>query len=110
MKYATERDRLVALLSVPIHPKVGADPAEVLADYLLDNGIIVPLCEPGSKVYTIANFPTRHAAEWTVSSAHSIYMSAENESGAYVLFRENELGTSIWATKEDAEAAIAGKR
>ena len=43
------RDRLIELLSVPIYPREGADPAEVVADYLLDNGIIVPPCKVGMK-------------------------------------------------------------
>ena len=35
------RDELVALLKVPIHPRIGADPAEVVADYLLDNDVTI---------------------------------------------------------------------
>ena len=37
----TERDRLVEILKVPIYPKIGVDPAEVVADYLLAKGVIV---------------------------------------------------------------------
>lgn len=35
----TDREKLIELLKVPIHPRVAADPAEVVADYLLDNGV-----------------------------------------------------------------------
>ena len=35
----TDREKLIELLKVPIHPRVGVDPAEVVADYLLDNGV-----------------------------------------------------------------------
>ena len=38
----TDREKLIELLKVPIHPLVGADPAEVVADYLLDNGVTLP--------------------------------------------------------------------
>lgn len=34
-----DRERLIKLLSGAIHPRVGADPAEVVADYLIDNGV-----------------------------------------------------------------------
>ena len=34
-----DREKLIQILSVPIHPRIGADPAEVVADYLLDNGV-----------------------------------------------------------------------
>ncbi len=37
----TIRDKLVDLLKVPIYPRLDADPAEVVADYLLDNGMTV---------------------------------------------------------------------
>ena len=34
-----DREKLIQILSVPIHPRIGADPAEVVADYLLDNEV-----------------------------------------------------------------------
>lgn len=34
----TDRERLIQILRVPIYPHLDADPAEVVADYLLDNG------------------------------------------------------------------------
>ena len=36
----TERERLVEILKKPIYPRLDADPNEVVADYLLDNGVI----------------------------------------------------------------------
>ena len=38
----SERDRLIEILRVPIYPHLDADPAEVVADYLLDNGVTLP--------------------------------------------------------------------
>lgn len=35
----TKRDRLIDILSIPIHPRIGADYTEVVADYLLDNDV-----------------------------------------------------------------------
>ena len=35
----TDREKLIELLKVPIYPLVGSDPEEVVADYLLDNGV-----------------------------------------------------------------------
>jgi len=37
----TAREKLIQILKVPIHPHLDADPAEVVADYLLDNGVTV---------------------------------------------------------------------
>lgn len=38
----TERERLIEILRVPIYPHLDADPAEVVADYLLNNGVTLP--------------------------------------------------------------------
>ena len=34
------REKLIEILSVPIYPHELADPTEVVADYLLDNGVV----------------------------------------------------------------------
>lgn len=40
------RKKLIEILSVPIYPREHADPAEVVADYLLDNDVLpVVLCK-----------------------------------------------------------------
>ena len=41
------RKKLIQILSVPIYPHLDADPAEVVADYLLDNGITITTAVPG---------------------------------------------------------------
>ena len=35
------REKLIELLSVPIYPHEAKSPAEVVADYLLDNGVTI---------------------------------------------------------------------
>ena len=35
----TDRERLLEILNVPIHPRLDVDPLEAVADYLLDNGV-----------------------------------------------------------------------
>lgn len=41
------REKLIQILSVPIYPRLDVDPAEVVADYLLDNGITITPAVPG---------------------------------------------------------------
>lgn len=36
----TAREKLIEILSVPIYPHLDAEPAEVVADYLIDNGVV----------------------------------------------------------------------
>lgn len=37
----TEREALLEILRQPIHPRIGIDTTEALADYLLDSGVRV---------------------------------------------------------------------
>lgn len=39
----TERERLLEILNVPIFPHEKVDPLEAVADYLLDNGVMIPV-------------------------------------------------------------------
>lgn len=39
----TEREQLILILKQPIYPHELVDPAEAVADYLLDNGIAIPI-------------------------------------------------------------------
>ena len=42
----TDRERLLEILNVPIYPHENVDPLEAVADYLLDNGVKIPvLCK-----------------------------------------------------------------
>lgn len=53
----TDRDRLIEILKVPIHPKIGVDPAEVVADYLLANGVfLLPEDLRGTEDFSISAF------------------------------------------------------
>ena len=53
----TDRDRLIELYNNFIYWR-GSWDAEELADYLLSNGVIVPPCKVGDKVYWI-NYVTK---------------------------------------------------
>ena len=42
----TDRERLLEILNKPIFPHENVDPLEAVADYLLDNGVKIPvLCK-----------------------------------------------------------------
>ena len=36
----THKEKLIDILSIPIHPRIGADYTEVVSDYLLDNDVL----------------------------------------------------------------------
>lgn len=45
----TDRERLIKILNVPIHPHENVDQLEAVADYLLDNGVTFQKWIPGKK-------------------------------------------------------------
>ncbi len=106
-----QRDRLIEILKVPIHPKIGVDPAEVVADYLLENGVIVPPCVIGQKVY-YPSFDEESSwiDEYTVSycycSSKGVNRFFATLGTASLTFRPKDIGKTVFLTKEEAEAKL----
>ena len=104
------RDRLIEILSKPIYPKEGVNLAEVIADYLLDNGVIVPPCKVGDMVYRIS----KRYGEWCVlpRTVCSIRYSLDSRGNiAWYLFTttEDRIGETVFLTNEEAERALKGE-
>lgn len=109
------RERLIELLSKEIYPREGVDPAEVVADYLLDNGVIAPPCKVGDRVWIIEEgedaFAEPYALEVEVLNLyitkHGIAVDLKLPLG----FRLNTfavVGKTVFLTREDAEQALKG--
>lgn len=103
----TERERLIEILKKQIYPKIGAEPTDVVADYLLDNGVIVPPCKVGDTVYFVdqRNLLTLRKLEVVsilVSSPKAIllHLTDGNLHGA------SDFGISLFHTDKEAEEAI----
>ncbi|MBO7253012.1 MAG: hypothetical protein J6V25_10365 [Oscillospiraceae bacterium] len=47
----TDRERLLQILNVPIHPHLDVDPLEAVADYLLDNGVTFASVDYGWPIF-----------------------------------------------------------
>lgn len=104
-------DRLIELLRVPIYPKEGADPAEVVADYLLDSDVIALPYKCGTVVYVVRS---------QTSNGKNLYMRQERidhyrtfDNGTFMIFesgrcsvREDQWKSSVFATSEEAEQAL----
>lgn len=108
------RERLIEILSKPIYPKVGVDPAEVVADYLLDNGVIVPPCKVGDKVYIIDEDYATECDEPCVVEVGVLMLFIGKHGIAVDLslplgFRLNTMaavGKNVFLTREEAEKAL----
>lgn len=101
----TERERLIELMGEAkrTDPETGSW-TEYLADYLLDNGIIVPPCKVGSKVYEII--------EDTIPEHHYYIEEYEVQdiSTKAIMYADDwtEFGyPNLYFTKEEAEKALA---
>lgn len=109
------RDRLIELLRVPIYPKEGADPTEVVADYLLDSGVIVPPCKVGDTVWFELYGQIESAVIYhcTYESSHrGLLLSgayAKDTRGLELTFNQNSLGKGVFLTREEAEQALKGE-
>ena len=104
------RDRLIEILSKPIYPKEGVNLAEVIADYLLDNGVIVPPCKVGDTVYSIVEgidlVLVGEVYEYVVGREHFVFRSTRK--GYFTLdFTESDIGKTVFLTREEAEKALA---
>lgn len=120
----TERERLIELLNHKYDhfcDQCGVNKdshyTESLADYLLENGVIVPPCKVGDVVYFLLedNFPVRkwYISEETVTEVcskgifTSSYYPPRDDLGNYSSY--DLLGEEIFLTREAAEAKQALK-
>lgn len=115
------RDRLIEILSKPIHPKEGVNLAEVIADYLLDNGVIVPPCKVGDTVYYINTqyhialyrnkiYEAKVARIVATSLGVCLVIHIRDESGCCEIPDVKDFGKTVFLTREEAEKALAERR
>lgn len=108
-----QRERLVELIIASVNG-CARNWAEVIADYLLANGVIVPPCKVGDIIW-IKNFerdPKIQEAEVTriMTNKYGTYICYE-----YPAFRGREyvkvikyIGKTVFLTKKEAEEALGG--
>lgn len=101
----SEKERLVELLleSEPIKERDlddGWEDNEIsdIAEYLLENGVIVLPCKVGDTVYQ-----TDTAGQIYASTVKNIIYDTSS-----IAFDERAIGTTVFLTKEQAEKALKG--
>ena len=102
------RDRLIDLLT---NSGVTADTEtfEELADYLIKNGVIVPPCKVGDKLFRIIEVTSSTIKPFIPIlrdevEPYGIYY--KNLFGGYSYIPFDEVGKSVFLTKEEAEKAL----
>lgn len=119
----TERERLIELLEdvsctqykgdIIVHSEMDIDNEEInrIADYLLANGVVVPLCNVGDKLYNICTTPWLYGViEYTVDAIQihtyggEIYYASTKVSKER--FFKEDVGQTVFFKKEEAEKAL----
>ena len=90
--------------------------AEVIADHLLANGVIVPPCKVGDKAYHLTNtdtleeFGISEIFEGKVCSIskeeETLWIFARYDNGLNFWYTEKDIGKNLFLTKEEAEKAL----
>lgn len=80
-----------------------------IADYLLENGVIVPPCKVGGVVYSVCDCINR-PEKLFITALHQyekyISFSALSRSQRKYVFETTDIGKTVFLTKEEAEAKL----
>lgn len=91
------REKLIELLSsCPTDPEGNRNVA-VIAQHLLDNGVIVPPCKVGATLYSIKKFK---------STGRKTVYSFTAPDIAWIIEHKSAFGKNIFLTREAAEQAL----
>lgn len=91
------KDKLIELLSsCPTDPEGNRNVA-VIAQHLLDNGVIVPPCKVGATLYGIKKFKS--------TDRKTVYSFTAPDM-AWIIEHKSAFGKNIFLTREAAEKAL----
>jgi hypothetical protein len=98
------RDRLIEL----IEEWYKDAPCECLADHLLKNGVIVPMCKVGDYIYRIGDNGKIYG-DWQVT-----YIQVYEDEILYIddsnnYFYASDISKTVFLTREEAEKALKGR-
>lgn len=116
----TERERLIELMQEWGNKNTDSFPFEKVADHLIANGVIVPSCKVGDKIYLPWEWKeTSGVAVLTIErmsiteSGQSVRTDFWSDDEDYWLayncgvFKFDEIGKTVFLTREEAEQALA---
>lgn len=108
----TQREKLIELIHTAIisaRDNYGMPFSEDIADFLLANGVIVPPCKVGDKVYQIKpSLRERYAIiEWSIRYVECYAAEIHFCDFPYTHFAfTNDIGKTVFFTREEAESAL----
>lgn len=102
----TERERLIKILNNWGNKENDGIRAESIADYLLNNGVIVPPCKVGDKVYQYDNGGRIYESEVVWFYYDKDYKRVVYDCNSELAFSEEAIGKSVYLSREEAEKAL----
>ena len=105
----TDRDRLIHKIMSLNKPTISLQTAMDIVDAIIDEGVIVPPCKVGDKVYT---YGARRVKEWKITfcgknSRGEHKMNAADDGFKNLLeFWDYDIGKTVFLTKEEAEEKL----
>lgn len=78
---------------------------EFIADYLLENGVVVPLLQTGQTVYRVSKNRMWEVKIWKVEICGGTVSYIDNYDKSFL---ERHIGKGIFLTKEEAEQVLKG--
>ena len=106
------RDKLIELMETFM--QTGAKRMGDIADHLIANGVIVPPCKVGDKAFFIVNGKIYRATvrylRWEHHKSRGVYteMAADINPLSSVIASFDDIGKTVFLTREEAEAALKG--
>lgn len=108
------RDRLVELIQNAVDG-CAIYWAKLIADHLIANGVILPPCKVGDRVYSINAGDKKALKIWIEPSGDKITQIKINSGGYHFkcwwgYFHLSDIGKSVFLTKEEAEQKLKEMR
>lgn len=102
----TDRDRLIELLDIIIQP--GQKTLGDIADHLIANGVIVPPCNVGDKVYfdTYLHGDSVGVQSHKVKNVKYVITTEPSKGGIGAEIPDYAFGKTVFLTREEAEKAL----
>lgn len=115
----SDRDRLIELVgtvqSIGVKytheetaSSMGFRENEKLADHLLANGVILPLCKVGDTVYTRYGYSFKIEKIEVLEDRKIIFRCGNDGTDDYMAFYDFEIGTDVFLTEQEAREALKG--
>lgn len=99
----TERERLIELLDIIIQP--GEKTLGDIADYLLENSVIVLPCKVGDTIYRCGDL-IKNVYEWEIEHIELYFDEIVFVDDSDNEFTAEDIGKTVFLTKEEAEKAL----